>query len=117
SDPCWTRMSRRGALRRWIPWLPCETNSVLRVHFVFGGQLLRGPEQPSPTWGSSPPSNRGVSHRRAANATAAGILFQRAVEEVQGHLLQLARGGAHHAVGLLRIEHELEQLARLLQRV
>src|ERR1039458_5662293 len=44
-------------------------------------------------------------------------LFQRAVEEVHGHLLQLARRGAGDAVGLLRVQHELELLARQLQGI
>src|SRR6185369_14358584 len=49
-----------------------------------------------------------------ATAPLIYVLLQRAVEEVHRHLLQLPRCGACDSVGLLRIQHELELLARQL---
>ena len=79
----------------------------------------RGPDMPPlrQPGRASPSECSAASAQIWIHGGAGSCLFQIPVEEIEHHLVHLARGGSADAMSLLRIQHEFKLLARQFQRV
>src|ERR1017187_2170197 len=111
-----SRSCRRRSLagRRRVGGRSSLTGSIVSQYLLtVKRRSLLGCESPHDGAARAPGGLPGLARRSSVSRA----LLQLAIEEVHGHLLQLARRGAGDAVSLLRVQHELELLARQLQGI